>query len=509
MRKKIFLLLVCGVILIVGGFAACRCLASESEPPFLHDPFDRENPLVKLPGITLNYLSGKDGGTAIYFNGQNYLKEPALTFVPPGKNWIEGTVAFWIKPTVYPSAPNNVPLILFNWNHYPKPQAGYVGTISLSPEGKITDNCGWEWGGGNPPSITSKSSVPSESWSHVAVVWSKAEGYTRIYINDRLDAEAEMYCARGSNGVIYPWLAGYGGYEGAMGDLKIYSRAVHPPFTLKAPAHATKAYIPKPSVDTPASDVNIRRIPDFATPQRNNAFAVIIGIEKYQSLPSSDYSQSDAGLVKDYLKAMGFPERNIVLMINEKATKSGIEKSLEAWLPNRVKQDSIVFVYFSGHGAPEPASGDAYIVPYDGDPNYLPFTGYPLKRLYEKLGKLPAGEVMVVLDSCFSGAGGRSVLAQGARPLVMTPTTSSLATNMVVLSATQGSQISTSSPGKGHGIFTYYFLKAIKEGKKSMTDIYEYLSPQVEDEAKILNVEQHPSITPDVEKLKGKFNLVK
>ena len=235
--------------------------------------------------------------------------------------------------------------------------------------------------------------------------------------------------------------------------------------------------------------------------------AVVIGIEKYQSLPKSDYSKNDAGIVKDYIKALGFQERNIEFITDEKATKSGIAKSIEAWLPNRAKKDSRVFIYYSGHGAPNPSTGEAFIVPYDGDPNYLEDTGYPLKRLYDKLGKLQVAEVIVLLDSCFSGAGGRSVLAKGARPLVMMAATGSLSSNMAVMTATQGNQISTSSPDKGHGVFTYYFLKAIKEGKKNLAEIYETIKPQVEDEAKQLNVQQSPSLNPGADKIKGRFSL--
>jgi len=76
------------------------------------------------------------------------------------------------------------------------------------------------------------------------------------------------------------------------------------------------------------------------------------------------------------------------------------------------------------------------MVPFDGDPNYLAVTGYPLKRLYENLGKLPVAEVTVVLDAYFSGSGGRSVIAKGARPLVMSTTAVPVAKNMAVLSAT-------------------------------------------------------------------------
>lgn len=240
-----------------------------------------------------------------------------------------------------------------------------------------------------------------------------------------------------------------------------------------------------------------------------NDVAVVIGVEKYQDLPASDFSSLDAKLVKEYLVSLGIRERNIELLLNERATQSSIRKSLESWLPNRVKKDSKVFVYYSGHGAPDPGSGEAYLVPYDGDANYLPTTGYPLKGMYEKLGTLQAAEVVVVLDSCFSGAGGRSVLAKGARPLVFMKEGPALAPNMAVLAATQGAQISTSSSEKRHGVLTYYFLKAIKDGKKDLSEIYSVIKPLVEDEAKLLNVAQTPSLTPDSEKLQGKFRLRK
>lgn len=132
-----------------------------------------------------------------------------------------------------------------------------------------------------------------------------------------------------------------------------------------------------------------------------------------------------------------------------------------------------------------------------------------LKSLYDNLGKLQVAEVIIILDSCFSGAGERSVLAKGARPLVMMAEGFVLPQNIAVLSATLGTQISASSPEKGHGIFTYYFLKALKDGKKSLAEIYDYIKPLVEDEAKQINVQQSPSISPDVEKVKGRFGLRK
>ena len=272
-----------------------------------------------------------------------------------------------------------------------------------------------------------------------------------------------------------------------------------------AKASAPAAYIPKISTQAPAE--NIRVIPDFKAGSREKDLAVVIGIEHYQRVPRSEYSKSDAGLMKDYLKALGFPERNIEFVTDSDATKSSIEKAVEAWLPNRVKPESKVILYYSGHGAPDPPSGTAYIVPFDGDPNYLSVTGYPLKRLYEQLGKLPAREVIVLLDSCFAGAGGRSVLAKGARPLVMVESSSTNYGNVAVLSAAGSTQISTSSAEKGHGLFTYHFLKALKDGLRDITAIYERIRPAVEDDAKALNVRQSPVLHPAPGTIRGKFSL--
>ncbi len=269
-----------------------------------------------------------------------------------------------------------------------------------------------------------------------------------------------------------------------------------------------KKNIKEPAAVT--SDIDHPAFSPAETIMGDNDLAVIIGIEGYSSLPKSDYSFDDAQLVKKYVRALGIKERNIDFITDEKATLSGIAKSLEVWLKNKAREDGRVFVYYSGHGAPDPSSGESYLVPYDGDPSYLSVTGYPLKKLYSVLGGLRAKEVVIVIDACFSGAGGRSVLAKGARPLViMTEPTSLPYPHLASLTAAQANQISTSSPDKGHGVFTYYFLKAIKDGRRNLSEIYLYMKPLVEDEAKGLNVNQSPSLNPTADHLTGKFYLRK
>jgi uncharacterized caspase-like protein len=152
-------------------------------------------------------------------------------------------------------------------------------------------------------------------------------------------------------------------------------------------------------------------------------------------------------------------------------------------------------------------------VPYDGDPSFIDETGYPLKRLYEKLGKLQAKEVIVALDSCFSGAGGRSVLAKGARPLVMTMESLAISQKVAVFSAASGDQISSTYEEKGHGLFTYFILKGLKgegdtngDGKIEMGELFEYIKPQVERIArKTYNNEQSPQLIAPNELIKQRL----
>jgi len=245
--------------------------------------------------------------------------------------------------------------------------------------------------------------------------------------------------------------------------------------------------------------------PSIHLKNNHSAYAIVVGIESYrQQLPKAEFAARDAQTMTNYLtKAMGYPEENVVTLLNDRATNVDLAKYLEKWLPNNVEPGGTVFIYYSGHGAPDPKIGSAYLVPYDGDPTFIAETGYSLSRMYDALGKLPAKEVIVALDSCFSGAGGRSVLAKGARPLVMNlQAGTAISKNMTVLAASSGDQISSTYDEKGHGLFTYFMLKGIKnedvvnpDGSLRMDDLYGYLKPQVERIArKQYNNEQTPQL---------------
>lgn len=228
-------------------------------------------------------------------------------------------------------------------------------------------------------------------------------------------------------------------------------------------------------------------------------YAVVVGVEKYPDLPAAQFAERDAQAVKRHLAALGVPERNIKSLLGGRATKGALEASLEGWLPRRVKPGSRVFFYFSGHGAPDPKSGQAYLVPSDGDPDYLDKTAIPLRRLYSGLNALKAKRVIVALDSCFSGAGGRSVLPEGARPLVLKKDAAAAPGGKILLfAAAAPEEITSTLKEQGHGAFTYYFLKGLsgeakdKSGAVTPAGLYRYLKPRVQDAAAAQNRDQTP-----------------
>lgn len=243
--------------------------------------------------------------------------------------------------------------------------------------------------------------------------------------------------------------------------------------------------------------------PKYQTPENPANFAVVIGVEKYGSLPSAMFADRDAEAVRAHLLALGYPMRNIFFLSGQLATRAKIAQSVNTWLPNRVNENSKVFFYYAGHGAPDTNANQAYLVPVDGDAEDLESTSYPLKTLYAKLGSLKAKQVIVALDSCFSGAGGRSVLAKGTRPLVSNIDMGIVPEKLVVLTASDKNQISGTLEDQGHGAFTYYLLKGLEgeanngSGHVTAQSLYDYLTPKVQDAARQHNRDQTPQLLPE------------
>ncbi|MDI6744266.1 MAG: caspase family protein [Thermodesulfovibrionales bacterium] len=267
------------------------------------------------------------------------------------------------------------------------------------------------------------------------------------------------------------------------------------------------------------SEINVDDIPlKTKNFERKDAFALVIGISKYreEAIPAVKYASRDAEIVAKYLENVGgIPRNNIKLLTYVSVTKSDLEAYIGDWLARRVGKDSTVFVYYAGHGAPDVESKEAYIAPYEGHPDF-PSKLYSLKRMYEALNKLPAREVIVMLDSCFSGTGGRSITKSGARPLVISIENPVLASGKInVLAASTGSQISSDYDSVKHGLFTYFFLRGMRgEADKNansiieLGELYDYVKTNVSERASLeLNRDQTPVLLPSTDTADNRLKM--
>ncbi|MCB0845274.1 MAG: caspase family protein, partial [Bacteroidetes bacterium] len=260
----------------------------------------------------------------------------------------------------------------------------------------------------------------------------------------------------------------------------------------------------KPGKDYEVKDVQLLSDVDRNLPQarmkNGNAVAVVIGNRDYQNpdVPSVDFALQDAASMKKYLiESFGFDENNIVFLPN--ATQAdfngvfGTKEDHRARLYNLVKPDqSDVFIFYSGHGAPDLESKEAYFVPVDCDPSLVKFNGYAINTFYDNLAKIPYRSLNVVIDACFSGTSDRGTLLPQSS-LVRVKASGSVLNdpNAMIFTSASGTEIASWYPEKSHSLFTYYFLKGLqgaankdRDGSLSLGEMSDYLIENVPYEAR-------------------------
>jgi len=162
-----------------------------------------------------------------------------------------------------------------------------------------------------------------------------------------------------------------------------------------------------------------------AKSQTNRALIIAISDYTLDTGWGEIHGVSDCELVVPMLKANGYKQSDISLLLNEQATKANIVKAFKRLADNSKEQDHI-YIHFSGHGqqmaddnGDEPDGLDEAFIPYDAYYRYEPgrYEGEnhlrddELEQLIDqiryRIGK--NGNITVVMDACHSGTGTRIV----------------------------------------------------------------------------------------------------
>lgn len=230
-----------------------------------------------------------------------------------------------------------------------------------------------------------------------------------------------------------------------------------------------------------------------------NTFAVIISNENYDMVTRVPMALNDGETFGRYCeKTLGLPKDNIRLYrdasygVMIRAVRD-IKEIAAAY-----SGDLRIIFYYAGHGIPNEATKDAFLLPVDADGTQAEGC-YSLNRLYSELGALNARSVVVFLDACFSGAERDGGMLASARGVALKAKKETPRGNMVVFSAASGDETAFPYKEKGHGLFTYFLLKKLQEskGNVSLKELGEYIVQQVKKQSVVVNRKtQTPSVTP-------------
>ena len=231
-----------------------------------------------------------------------------------------------------------------------------------------------------------------------------------------------------------------------------------------------------------------------------------VGISQYEhSDLKLDFADDDARELASALRGQEgalYARVNAQALTDDKATRRVVQRAMRG-IRDRMqeKQGDVVVIEFSGHGTI--ADGRYFLLPYDvevDDEYAIADTGIPMDELKQSLARLgELGKVLVLLDACHSGssiAGSKD----GLPPDIDTVRSELAASGdgVIVLTSSQGQELSKENPDWQHGAFTKAVLEALKgsadsdgDGWLNITELEAYVQRRVH---QLTHFQQHPQI---------------
>lgn len=200
----------------------------------------------------------------------------------------------------------------------------------------------------------------------------------------------------------------------------------------------------------------------------DNSWALVIGINKYLYSSQLLNAKNDAEKVAQVLKEkFNFPKENIVILLDEEATKERIWK--EYTKLSATNANNRVLFFFAGHGFRIKGSEGhvGFLVPYDGDTSESD-TLLRWDNFVYGLDLIPAKHIFFVVDSCFSGLFITRNSSGGNRLVEKLLQEKSY---QFLTSGKSDEEVSDGGgPRDGHSVFTGHFLDALEKDDIAIID---------------------------------------
>ena len=230
---------------------------------------------------------------------------------------------------------------------------------------------------------------------------------------------------------------------------------------------------------------------------RGQIWAIVIGINQYQSTRNLKYAVNDARAFKDYLKDyVGLPEQRIYYLADRDATKTRIESLLGTAIKRKASKDDTVIIFYAGHGAvetdPSNPDGDGfekYLLPHDAELEDLYTTSISMNDIRTIFSRIRAERLIFIADTCYSGAsGGRTMMTTKTRATLSDKFYERISKGKgrVIISSCSANEISKEDDKLQHGVFSYYMLEGLKgradqdgDGIITVSELFSYISRKV------------------------------
>jgi hypothetical protein len=225
----------------------------------------------------------------------------------------------------------------------------------------------------------------------------------------------------------------------------------------------------------PLPDTSAIRIPRGVPIGRYHA--LIIGNNNYANLPSLQFAHNDAMAMHDMLSDQYGFESELVL----DATRADVFRRIEA-LDARMRPDDALLIYYAGHGVEDRRVSYWLGVDAPSTRGSLQTYGVSSSELAQWLAVLSARHVLVIADSCYSGAGIETTGGMKFNVADVEQQLKFYLQNRSRTTLTSGGNVPVPDGGAGeHSVFTRALLSLLEENRGVLfdADIYARIKERV------------------------------
>jgi hypothetical protein len=239
------------------------------------------------------------------------------------------------------------------------------------------------------------------------------------------------------------------------------------------------------------------------------SLAVLVGVNQYEdeSIPNLKAAVADVTALRVLLEGQ---YETVTLVTDDKLpTYEVVLNTLYHTASSAAKNDLLLF-YFCGHGVFH--DGKSYLLPRNARIGVGVHTYVPMEIVRMYMEQAQARAKVIVLDTCHAG-----LELENNRGLGMSPEfirdVFEQAKGMVILSSCRRHEVSYEWVDKGHGVFTFFLMEALKgnadhekKGYVTIRDVHRYVRWNVGQWAHGRNLAQTPTLE---ERVDGEIILLK